>query len=204
MFKTPYNQPLSTTQINMLFQKAKHGDSSAIAELHGRNSAITKRANAALSRLEKTGFKRWAYTRATSFTESEYGTKRFTTAKSKLEDVADVADNLRHASKFLKYKTATVSGQRLVDKEILQAFRDKGITIDKSQEEAFLDFISSDDFEMLKKFHRDSGDFIVDMIEMTTQQNLTVDFNDFANTISKVINNSLSYDKALEDYGVKI
>ena len=208
MFRTPYNQPLKQNQINMLHQRARKNTkegAEARAELIARNREITKKANSALSRLEKSGYKRWAYTRAINFTDTEYGTTRFTSSNKYLADIDDIALNLSYASKFLNYDTRTISGQKHVDKEVLNTFRGKGIVIPKDQEDAFLDFISSDDFQTLKQSYRGSGDFIIDLVTMTTQESLTFDFNEFADKINELINNTnMKYDEVLEKFGVKI
>ena len=57
----------------------------------------------------------------------------------------------------------------------------------------------------MKQSYRGSGDFIIDLVTMTTQESLTFDFNEFADKINELINNTnMKYDEVLEKFGVKI
>lgn len=200
--KIPYNQPISAQQALTLRAKAYLGDEAAYKELVERNRALAKRANSALSRLEKAGITRWSYDRAVSYTESEFGMKRFTASKQKLPEIVDLQINIQEMSKFLSSKSSTIKGNKAIDKSIIDAFRDKGIKINKNEEAAFLDLISSDDFETLKKSYVDSGTIIAEMIDLTNDYKVSM--SDIASAFSKVVNGDVTYDVALEELGYKI
>lgn len=202
--KIPYSQPITAQYALTLRAKAKLGDKGALNELIERNKALAKRANNALSRLEKAGFTRYAYDRAISYTESEYGMTRFTTSRQKLPWIEDLQINIQEMSTFLSSKSSTVTGNKAIDKSIIDAFRSKGVVIPKGQENEFIDLIASDDFETLKKSYVDSGTIIMDMIRLTNDSDYKVSISDIADAFSKVVSNQSTYDIALEELGYKI
>lgn len=200
--KIPYNQPITAQQALTLRAKAYLGDESAYKELVERNKALVKRANSALARLEKAGITRWSYDRAISYTESEFGMRRFTVSKNKLPEIVDLQINIQEMSKFLASKSSTIRGNKAIDLKIINAFRDKGINIPKSEEAEFLDLISSDDFETLKKSYVDSGTIIAEMIDLTNDYKVSI--SDISSAFSKVVKGDVTYDVALEELGYKI
>lgn len=202
--KIPYTQPITAQQALTLRAKAKLGDESALQELIDRNKALAKRANSALARLEKSGFTRYAYDRAISYTESEFGMRRFTTSREKLPWIEDLQINIQEMSTFLSSKSSTISGNKAIDKSIVDAFRMKGVNIPKGQENEFLDLIASDDFETLKKAYVDSGTIIMDMVRLTNDSDYKVSISDIQKAFSKVVDNEATYDVALEELGYKI
>ena len=200
--RIPYNKPVSAQYVRTLRAKAKLGDASAYDELVKRNKALARKANSALSKLEKSGFTRYAYDRAVSYTQSEYGMSRFTTSKNKLKDAADLQINIQEMSKFLTSKSSTTEGNIEIDRSIVNAFRNKGVVIPKGMENDFLDFIASDDFEQLKKCHVDSGVAIMDMVRLTGEYG--VDIQDVIKAFKKVVDGTEYYNKALDELGYKI
>lgn len=200
--KIPYNQPITAQQALTLRAKAYLGDESAYKELVERNKALVKRANSALSRLEKAGITRWSYDRAISYTESEFGMRRFTASKNKLPEIVDLQINIQEMSKFLASKSSTIRGNKAIDLKIINAFREKGINIPKGEEAEFLDLISSDDFETLKKSYVDSGTIIAEMIDLTNDYKVSI--SDISSAFSKVVKGDVTYDVALEELGYKI
>ena len=200
--KIPYNQPITAQQALTLRAKAYLGDESAYKELVERNKALVKRANSALSRLEKAGITRWSYDRAISYTESEFGMRRFTASKNKLPEIVDLQINIQEMSKFLTSKSSTIRGNKAIDLKIINAFREKGINIPKGEEAEFLDLISSDDFETLKKSYVDSGTIIAEMIDLTNDYKVSI--SDISSAFSKVVKGDVTYDVALEELGYKI
>lgn len=202
--KIPYSQPVTAKYALTLRAKAKLGDNEALEELVERNKALAKRANSALRRLEKAGFTRYAYDRAISYTESEFGMNRFTTSRQKLPWIEDLQINIQEMSTFLSSKSSTISGNKAIDKSIVDAFRAKGVNIPKGQENEFIDLIASDDFETLKKTYVDSGTIIMDMVRLTNDSDYKVSISDIQSAFSKVVDNQLTYDVALEELGYKI
>lgn len=177
---------------------------SALKNLERINKQLTKAANQALTRLEKAGFKRYAYTRATSYTETVTGGKRFTTSKQYLEDVGDLVENIRYARKFLNSKSHTVRGNKIIDKEILDAFRAKGMKIPDNKADEFFDFLNSDEWETLKRDFVGSEQIVENMIEASNieGQNLEDIFAELMNLVDN--KDDTTYDIALEKLGVKL
>lgn len=200
----PYSQPVTAKYALTLRAKAKLGDNEALEELVERNKALAKKANSALRRLEKAGFTRYAYDRAISYTESEFGMNRFTTSRQKLPWIEDLQINIQEMSTFLSSKSSTISGNKAIDKSIVDAFRAKGVNIPKGQENEFIDLIASDDFQTLKKTYVDSGTIIMDMVRLTNDSDYKVSISDIQSAFSKVVDNQLTYDVALEELGYKI
>ena len=202
---TPYNKPISSRYALDLRARAKLGGEKgkkALEEMIARNNALAKVANQRLSRLEKAGFTRYAYDRAISYTESEFGMTRFTTSREKLADIADLQINIQEMSKFIDSAASTVSGNRAIDLSIVNTFRDKGVNIPAGKENEFLDLIASDEFEMLKKAHVDSGVAVNDMIELTSNYGASIE--DIYIAWSKTVDEMRTYDQALEELGYKI
>lgn len=203
----PYNKPIPSEYARELRSVVKLGtpedSKAALEEMLARNKALVKRANNALSRLEKAGFKRYAYDRAVSYTESEFGMSRFTASKSKLTDVVDLQFNLQELSNFLSSKSSTVSGNKMIDRKIVDAFRDYGMDIPKGSEKAFIDLIKSDEFETLKTSYVDSRVLISDMVDLI--DNYGVSIEKLSAAFEKLVNSEdETYDVMLEELGKKI
>lgn len=202
---TPYNKPISSRYALDLRAKAKLGGDvgqKALEELIERNKALAKVANNRLSRLEKAGFTRYAYDRAISYTDSEFGMNRFTTSREKLPDIVDLQINIQEMSKFLDSPASTVKGNRAIDMSIVNSFRNKGIDIPKGKENEFLDLIASDEFETLKKTYVDSSVIVNDLVELTS--NYGVSIEDIYTAFCKTVDQMRTYDVALEELGYKI
>ena len=197
-----YSKAITTRYALDLRARAISGDKAAYEEMVERNKALAKKANRRLSALEKAGFTRYAYDRAISYTESEYGMKRFTTDLNKLKDIPDLQINLQEMSKFIDSKASTVSGNKRIDLNIVNSFRDKGITIPKGSENEFIDLIKSDEFQTLKKTYVDSDVLVSDLVDLT--DNYGVSISDIAEAFDKIVHEDVTYDVALEELGKKI
>ena len=202
--KKSYYKPVSSNYAIELRFKAQRGDKSAMQELIERNAALAREANRRLTLLEKSRefSNRWAARHAQAHIE-EYGgpfATRYTTDKSILTDAVDYQLNIQSMSRFLKSKSSTIRGNREIDKNILNAFRDKGIHISKDMESEFLDFISSDEWEDLKKFNVPSGVLVSDMVRISDTPHVTLER--FFEEMKKVADNSQTYDVALDNLGV--
>lgn len=176
---------------------------SALNNLERINRQLTKAANQALSRLEKAGFNRYAYTHATSYTETITGGKRFTTSKQYLRDVGDLVDNIREARKFLTSKSHTVRGNKSIDNEVLDSFRQKGMNIPDSEKDAFFDFLNSDEWETLKRDFVGSEQVVENIIEASNVEGQNLK-DVFAELMRVVHDKDQTYDIALEKLGVKL
>lgn len=202
--KKSYYKPIKPSYAIELRFKAQRGDREAMQELIDRNTALAREANRRLTTLEKSATygNRWAARHAQAHIE-EYGgpfATRYTTDKSLLTDPVDYQLNIQSMSKFLTSKSSTIRGNRDIDNKILNAFRDKGINITKNMEQEFLDFISSDEWEDLKKYQVSSGVLVADMIRISDTPHVTLE--QFFTEMEKVANNAETYDIALENLGI--
>lgn len=211
--KIPFHKPITAKHALDLRAIAMVGKpdkaQAALEELIARNKALAKVANSRLARLEKAGITRWAYDRAISYTESEYGLRRFSTSKAVLFDgdlrsyIVNLQINIQEMSKFINSKASTIRGNRAIDLEVINTFRDDwGIKISKKEESDFLDLIASDDFQMLKKAYVDSGNIMLDLADLTNDYKVSIE--DISKAFSKVVKGDATYDVALEELGYKI
>lgn len=169
-----YSEAVSNVRVDNLLHRAGHGETEEIRkqarlELVSRNKALARRANIQLSKLEKAGYTRWAYNRAMAHIHTERGEEfnRFSGREQDYSDLKDIAWNIREMSTFLRSEQATVGGNRNIDKMILESFRDKGIKIEKFEENALFDLLKSDSWEELKKTYYDSREAI-NMLKQVT------------------------------------
>lgn len=235
----PYSEVVSNVRVDQLLERAVKGDIKARDELLARNKQLATRANRQLTYLEKSGYDRWAYDRATSYIESEYKTltnrfigdvdyfksnpSKYTKVTTSGEDVTylkDVAWNIREMSTFLRAKSSTVAGNREIDREILEFFRNQSkevgkdskgrpimekIRIRKSEEKAFFDLLNSDAWEELKKTYYGSQDAIDMLIQVTNHdKKTTLDWDRLQEQLEKVRTGEMTMEVALEEFGYKI
>ena len=202
--KKSYYKPVRPNYAIELRFKAQRGDESAMQELIERNAALAREANRRLTLLEKSDRfgNRWASRYAQQHIEEVGGpfATRYTTDKKLLVDPVDYQLNIQSMSKFLESKSSTIRGNREIDKNILNAFRNKGINISKDMEYEFIDFISSDEWEDLKKFNVPSGVLVSDMVRISDTPHVTLER--FFEEMKKVADNSQTYDVALDNLGI--
>lgn len=229
-----YKEAVSNVRVAQLLERATTGETKEIRdkarnELLARNKALATRANRQLTYLERAGYDRWAYDRAISYIESEMKslTKRFSGNEHDFNDLKDIAWNIREMSTFLRSKGSTVAGNREIDREILEFFRNqstpvlddegnpvmnkkgnpvlKKIRIKKSEEKAFFDLLNSDAWEELKKTYYSSRDAIDMLIQVTNyNKKTTLDWAKLQEQLEKVRSGKLTMDIALEEFGYKI
>ena len=212
--KKDYSKPVGPMYARNLRSKAKVGSpevaKAAYEELVARNKALAGVANRRLTNLEKAGFERWAYDRAITHIESidGKGASRF---NKNLTDIVDLQLNIQEMSKFLNSKSSTVAGNRDIDKEIINAFRNKSLNIGedvkflkikKVDVNAFIDIIKSDAWEELKKYHVSSEALIDDMIRLSNLTENKVSWEQVLTEYEKVASGDITYDVALENLGV--
>lgn len=212
--KKDYSKPVGPMYARNLRSKAKVGSpevaKAAYEELVARNKALAGVANRRLTNLEKAGFERWAYDRAITHIESidGKGASRF---NKNLTDIVDLQLNIQEMSKFLNSKSSTVAGNRDIDKEIINAFRNKSLNlgedvkflkIKKVDVNAFIDIIKSDAWEELKKYHVSSEALIDDMIRLSNLTENKVSWEQVLTEYEKVASGDITYDVALENLGV--
>ena len=212
--KKDYSKPVGPMYARNLRSKAKVGSpevaKAAYEELVARNKALAGVANRRLTNLEKAGFERWAYDRAITHIESidGKGASRF---NKNLTDIVDLQLNIQEMSKFLNTTSSTVAGNRDIDKEIINAFRNKSLNIGedvkflkikKVDVNAFIDIIKSDAWEELKKYHVSSEALIDDMIRLSNLTENKVSWEQVLTEYEKVASGDITYDVALENLGV--
>lgn len=213
--KKDYSKPIGPVYARNLRSKALVGDSvemreNAYNELIARNKALAAIANRRLTNLEKAGFTRWAYNRAMTHIQSidGEGAKRF---NKNLTGVVDLQLNIMEMSKFINSSSSTVAGNRAIDKDIISAFRDKGLDVDGQTKyikirnadiDAFIDIIKSDAWEELKKCHVASGQLIDDMVRLSNLTENKVSWKQVLDEYEKVASGEITYDVAMENLGV--
>ena len=212
--KKDYSKPVGSMYARNLRSKAKVGSpevaKAAYEELVARNKALAGVANRRLTNLEKAGFERWAYDRAITHIESidGKGASRF---NKNLTDIVDLQLNIQEMSKFLNSKSSTVAGNRDIDKEIINAFRNKSLNLGENVKflkirnvdvNAFIDIIKSDAWEELKKYHVSSEALIDDMIRLSNLTENKVTWEQVLAEYKKVTSGDITYDVALENLGV--
>ena len=187
--------------IDNLGKSALEGNASALVDLKRINKQLAKRANQALTRLEKAGYTRYSYSRAVSYNETVTGKSRFTTSEKYLEDVGDIVRNIRELKYFLDSKPSTVRGNREIDNEIIETFELKGIRIPKESQDEFFDFLKSDEWEILKKDYVGSDQLVEDIARASNVEG--ANFENIINELSKIVSDkNQTYDIALEKLGV--
>ena len=214
--KKDYSKPVSSVYARNLRSKAIVGKTeemrrAAYNELVERNKALAVIANRRLTNLEKAGFERWAYDRAITHIESVDG-KGATRFNKSLTDIVDLQLNIQEMSKFLDSRTSTVAGNRAIDKEIIDAFRDKTLELDdgsiqflkikKVDIKAFTDILKSDAWEELKKHYVSSDVLIDDMVKISNLTENKVTWEQVLAEYKKVTSGDITYDVALENLGV--
>ena len=119
--------------------------------------------NRRLKALEKAGIKGFAYANAQLFNEEQGREKNRFYRGSKFKDDA-LYKQFENEQFFLRSKTSTPQGYNSEIVGRLNNFREKGIQIEKDEEEEFLEFLSSKQFESLKQY-RDSNQTLKDFQE---------------------------------------
>lgn len=198
---------LTIDEIERLNKQAKKGSEGAIEALRKYNREISRLANQRLARLEKAELDYYAYDRAVAFTESEYGGSRFRYDYISLPSTRDVYDQVLEVQTFLESESSTVRGQRNIQRQRLQSFRDMGVPIPKNPqaERAFINFLNdSDTLDLLKKSFGSEQLFgyIADML--APRNTRTKRLQDLSNAFKKALDNEETLDVTFENLGIDI
>lgn len=187
-------------EIRRLITRAKKGDENALQQLLTYNSKVAKRANQRLARLERAGLDKYSYDRATAYTQQEYGGNRFTTDRKRLKNIEDLEAQLLEVETFLKSQTSTVSGHAKIRAQRLRQFRDIGFDIPVEEEDAFLEFIIGETFQILKQYV--PSDQILE--DFATAYGSGYSLKYINEQFTKVVDGEITYDVALENIGIEI
>lgn len=112
---------IGLAELMRLRREALAGDNKAADRLSRLATSMAKESNRRLSRLEKAGFKQYAYEGAVGFTERAFGSNRYI---ENLESVQEQYLEIMSMRKFLEKETSLIKGQRRVQRMRIKAFRD--------------------------------------------------------------------------------
>jgi hypothetical protein len=164
---------------------------------------VSKKANKQLKALEHSKIDKYGYEVAQQYNESR-GRKnnRFYTG-GKFKNEKDLNIHIQNASNFLKLQTSTARGYVNVIKKRLNTFKTdrKGKTalaISDKDEQKFLDFISSKEFEKLKQY-ADSDQILETFVDA---RNADIDIEKILQEFEDYKNTNIGFDEVQERLGV--
>ena len=123
------------------FSAKYKNDADALYTLSQINSRLTREANSRLEKLERHGYKQYAYDLATSFTKTAYKSNRF--KDTELTDAKDLRKQIRQMQVFLSKRTSFVVGQKEVEKARIETFKKNPVFAkwDSRKIKSFLKFL---------------------------------------------------------------
>lgn len=117
-------QSYSPYELRKLAADAQYrNDKDALATLTQINLRLKREANTRLERLERSGYKQFAYDLAVSYTRTAYKSNRFKGIE--LTDPKDLRKQIAQMQTFLSKRTSLVVGQKEVEKARFETFRSK-------------------------------------------------------------------------------
>jgi hypothetical protein len=142
---------------------------------------LAKRANQRMRDINKAGYKSGASKKAKLFTEKNYGRETFKQSK-KLKGF-ELKENLKALETFYKSKSASAKGIKILRKERIKMFRDKGFDI--KNVDKFFDFLSSQQFKSLS-MRVDSNQVVSDFTQANDEgfspEQITKQYDEFLNS----------------------
>lgn len=100
-------------------------DSDALYTLSQINIRLKREANDRLERLERAGYKQYAYDLATTYTKTAYNSNRFKGIE--VTDAKDLRKQIRQMQVFLDKRTSLVAGQKEVEKARIEKFKENPV-----------------------------------------------------------------------------
>lgn len=100
-------------------------DSDALYTLSQINIRLKREANDRLERLERAGYKQYAYDLATTYTKTAYKSNRFKGIE--ITDAKDLRRQIRQMQVFLDKRTSLVVGQKEVEKARIEKFKENPV-----------------------------------------------------------------------------
>ena len=107
------------------FSAKYKNDADALYTLSQINLRLKREANKRLEKLERHGYKLYAYDLATTFTKTAYKSNRFKDIE--LTDAKDLRKQIRQMQVFLNKRTSLVVGQKEVEKARIEKFKENPV-----------------------------------------------------------------------------
>ena len=107
------------------FSAKYKNDADALYTLSQINLRLKREANNRLEKLERQGYKQYAYDLATSFTKTAYKSNRFKGIE--VTDAKDLRKQIRQMQVFLDKRTSLVVGQKEVEKARIEKFKENPV-----------------------------------------------------------------------------
>lgn len=128
-----------------------------VTDLQETRLRLAKTANRRLRSLEKAGLDYYAYDVATLYTQSTRGRNRFSESRTALTDIKSLLNEISKLNTFLNSKSSTIRGQRSIQQNKINAFKNKGYSMENPRE--LYNFFESEQFKNAKGI---TSDFLVD------------------------------------------
>lgn len=107
------------------FSAKYKNDADALYTLSQINLRLKREANNRLEKLERYGYKQYAYDLATTFTKTAYKSNRFKGIE--VTDAKDLRRQIRQMQVFLDKRTSLVVGQKEVEKARIEKFKENPV-----------------------------------------------------------------------------
>lgn len=107
------------------FSAKYKNDADALYTLSQINLRLKREANNRLEKLERNGYKQYAYDLATTFTKTAYKSNRFKGIE--VTDAKDLRRQIRQMQVFLDKRTSLVVGQKEVEKARIEKFKENPV-----------------------------------------------------------------------------
>lgn len=116
-------------------------DSDALYTLSQINIRLKREANDRLERLERAGYKQYAYDLATTYTKTAYKSNRFKGVE--ITDAKDLRKQIRQMQVFLDKRSSLLEGQKEIEKARIEKFKTNPVFADWSNRrvKSFLKFL---------------------------------------------------------------
>lgn len=157
-----------------------------------------KRANNQLKQLEKAHIDKFAYEVAGQYNKETGRPKNRFYTGGKFKNDKDLNIHIQNIFNFLGSETATARGYVDVIQRKLNTFRNNGLDISSKDEQKFLDFISSKQFEALKKY-ADSDQILETFVDA---RNKNIDMEKIQQEFEDYKNTNMTFDEVQERLGV--
>ena len=175
--------------------------SAGLASLQKELTTLSKRANVRLKALETAGKARWAYDRATLFTqETNSGKKRF--FQGKITDLKALRAQFEEVTRFLNSRSSTLSGQAEIFNERVERFAGLLNVPDSPDLRAFVQEVLESGYYNDAKTYIPSTDFNTYLAKIWEQRGANIDTQSFISDLGEYTRGELYIDELLEKYGV--
>ena len=175
--------------------------SAGLASLQKELITLSKRANVRLKALESAGKARWAYDRATIFTqESNGGKKRF--FQGKISNLKALRAQFEEVTRFVNSRSSTLSGQDEIINERVEHFANLLNVPDSPDLDEFVQEVLESGYYNDVKTYIPSTDFNTYLAMIWEQIGSNIDTQSFISDLGAYTRGELYIDELLEKYGV--